>query len=69
LFLTKAFVSGPPAKIAVVNLTQIVFAVLFDVAVASRRVNVLMLTGMVLVVAPTAWLMLSQERTEPEPRT
>ncbi|MGH7173411.1 MAG: EamA family transporter, partial [Gemmataceae bacterium] len=69
LFLTKAFVSGPPTKIAVVNLTQIVFAVLFDVAVASRRVNVLMLTGMVLVVAPTAWLMLSQERTEPEPRT
>lgn len=64
LFLTKAFASGPPTKISVVNLTQIVFAMLLDMILVNRRFNVLMLAGMLLVVAPTAWLMVSQQKSE-----
>ena len=60
LFLTKAFTAGPPTKIAVVNLTQIVFAMIFDVCRGGHPFNPLMLAGMALVVAPTAWLMMSQ---------
>ena len=62
LFLTKAFAAGPPAKISVVNLTQVVFALLIDVVFWDRRFNALMLAGMALVMAPTAWLMISQKR-------
>lgn len=65
LFLTKAFTAGPPAKIAVVNLMQIVFALLLDVLFWDRRFDTLTLAGMALVMAPTAWLMSSQGRTEP----
>lgn len=59
LFLTKAFSAGPPAKIAVVNLTQVVFALLLDVLFWNRRFDVQTLAGMALVMAPTAWLMLT----------
>jgi drug/metabolite transporter (DMT)-like permease len=62
LFLTKAFTAGPPAKISVVNLTQVVFALLIDVLFWDRRFNALTLAGMALVLAPTAWLMISQTR-------
>ncbi len=62
LFLTKAFSSGPPAKISVVSLTQVVFALLLDMLFWDRRFNALTLAGMALVLAPTAWLMLSQTR-------
>jgi drug/metabolite transporter (DMT)-like permease len=64
LFLTKAFTAGPPAKIAVVNLMQIVFALLLDVLFWDRRFNALTLAGMALVMAPTVWLMSSQTRAE-----
>ena len=61
LFLTKAFAAGPPAKIPVVNLTQVVFAMLLDVLLWDRRFNAPMLAGMALVMAPTAWLMTTQK--------
>jgi drug/metabolite transporter (DMT)-like permease len=62
LFLTKAFTAGPPAKVAVVNLTQIVFAMILDVCVGDHGFRPLMLAGMALVVAPTAWMMASRGR-------
>jgi drug/metabolite transporter (DMT)-like permease len=64
LFLTKAFTAGPPAKIAVVNLMQIVFALLLEVLFWDRRFDALTLTGMALVMAPTAWLMATQTKTD-----
>lgn len=64
LFLTKAFAAGPPAKISVVCLMQVVFALLLDVLLWNRRFNVPMLAGMVLVMAPTAWLMAPQSRED-----
>lgn len=62
LFLTKAFTAGPPAKIAVVNLMQVVFALLLDLLFWDRRFNVPTLAGMALAVAPTAWLMATQDK-------
>ncbi|HTU93854.1 MAG TPA: DMT family transporter [Gemmataceae bacterium] len=62
LFLTKAFAAGPPAKISVVSLMQVVFALLLDVMFWQRHFNALTLAGMALAMAPTAWLMATQEK-------
>ena len=57
LCLTKAFTEGPPAKVSLVGLTQIVFAVGFDVALEHRSFEPATLLGIGLVMAPTAWVM------------
>jgi len=57
LFLTKAFASGPPAKVSVVGLTQIVFAMALEMLLWRDSFTPATLLGMVLVLAPTAWLM------------
>ena len=59
LFLTKAFAAGPPAKVAVVGLTQVVFAMALDVLLFGRSFSPATLVGTGLVVAPTAWLLAS----------
>jgi drug/metabolite transporter (DMT)-like permease len=64
LFLTKAFAAGPPTKISVVNLTQVVFALLLDGMLGNRYFQVQTLAGMALVMIPTAWLMATQTRQE-----
>ncbi|HEV3237363.1 MAG TPA: DMT family transporter, partial [Gemmataceae bacterium] len=48
LFLTKAFAAGPPAKVAVVGLTQIVWAVLLDWLVLGRSFSSMTLIGIAL---------------------
>lgn len=60
LFLTRAFAEGQPAKISVVSLSQIVFALIVDAAWFDRSFTPTTLAGIVLVVAPTAWLMLAR---------
>jgi drug/metabolite transporter (DMT)-like permease len=57
LFLTKAFASGPPAKVSVVGLTQIVFAMALEMLLWRHSFTPATLLGMALVLAPTAWLM------------
>ncbi len=57
LCLTIAFASGPPAKVSVVGLTQVGFALLYDVGIWGHSLNRLSLLGMLLVVTPTAWLL------------
>src|SRR5205823_43668 len=57
IFLTLAFGTGAPAKVSVVGLTQIVFALAFDVWLWHRGVNAVTLAGTLLVIAPTAWLL------------
>jgi drug/metabolite transporter (DMT)-like permease len=59
LFLTKAFAAGPPAKVAIVGLTQIVFAMVLDVLLFGRSFGPATILGISLVVAPTAWLLAS----------
>jgi drug/metabolite transporter (DMT)-like permease len=56
LFLTKAFASGPPAKVAVVGLTQIVFAMILEMLLWRHSFTPGTLFGIILVLAPTAWL-------------
>jgi drug/metabolite transporter (DMT)-like permease len=56
-FLTRAFATGPPSKVAVVSLTQIVFAMILDVLLWHQDFHPVTLLGIALVVAPTAWLM------------
>jgi drug/metabolite transporter (DMT)-like permease len=63
VFLTKAFAAGPPAKVSVVGLSQVVFGVLFDRVFWGYSFAPLKLLGIALVLAPVAWLML---RREPE---
>jgi drug/metabolite transporter (DMT)-like permease len=60
IFLTKAFAAGPPAKVSVVGLTQIVFAMILDMLFFDRVFDGMTLAGTVLVVAPTAWLLTSR---------
>lgn len=65
-FLTKAFAAGPPARVSVVALTQVGFAVILDIAVWGHAFNGLTLLGILLVTAPTAWLLVTQRHT-PDP--
>ncbi|HEV2861343.1 MAG TPA: DMT family transporter [Pyrinomonadaceae bacterium] len=58
LGMTKAFALGNPAKVAVVGLMQIVFALAFDLAVWRRPFDALTAVGIALVALPSAWLML-----------
>jgi drug/metabolite transporter (DMT)-like permease len=57
LLLTHAFAAGSPARVSVIGLTQIVFALGFDVVLFRHELGLLTLLGMGLVLAPTAWLM------------
>ena len=57
LLLTVAFASGPPAKVSVVGLTQVGFAMFYDVAIWGHELEPLSLIGIVLVVATSGWLL------------
>jgi drug/metabolite transporter (DMT)-like permease len=58
LTMTRAFALGTPARVSVVGLTQIVFAIAFDALLWRRRFDALTILGILLVAAPSAWLML-----------
>jgi drug/metabolite transporter (DMT)-like permease len=57
VFLTLAFSAGPPAKVSVVGLTQVVFVLILEVALGAPALSTGTLCGIGLVVAPTAWMM------------
>jgi len=56
VFLTKAYAAGPPSKIAVLSLTQVVFGMGFDVAFLGRQLTFPALVGFAMVLGPTAWI-------------
>jgi len=58
LAMTRAYALGSAARVSVVGLTQIVFALAFDLLLWRRRFDGLTLAGIALVVAPSAWLTL-----------
>ncbi len=63
ILLTKAYAAGAPAKVAVVGLTQVLFAMGFDVAaLGPARSTLVALAGFVLVLAPTTWLSIRSAR-------
>ena len=57
LFLTRAFAAGPPAKVSVVGLTQVVFALGLYLLLEKPEFHPVTLLGIALVMAPTAWVM------------
>jgi drug/metabolite transporter (DMT)-like permease len=59
-FLTKAFAAGPPARVSVVALTQVGFAMVLDILIWGHAFNLMSIVGIVLVTAPTAWLLVTQ---------
>lgn len=67
ILLTKAYASGPPAKIAVLSLTQVVFGLGFDVFLQGRRLTLPTLAGFVMVLGPTAWITSRAARARPKP--
>ena len=73
VLLTKAFASGPPARISVLSLTQVVFGLGYDLILQTRQPTTATLLGIVMVLTPTAWITLrGTRRTEwngPRPLT
>jgi drug/metabolite transporter (DMT)-like permease len=63
VLLTKAFASGAPARIAVLGLTQVLFAMIFDLTFEGRRLGPASLAGFLLVLVPTAWITAAAGRT------
>jgi drug/metabolite transporter (DMT)-like permease len=60
LFLTKAFAAGPPARVSVVGLSQVLFALVLDLVLWHQPFRPATYVGIALVVAPTAWMMAAQ---------
>lgn len=58
LGMTRAFALGQPSKVSIVGLTQIVFACFFDLVLWKHHFDLLTLGGILLVIAPTVWLLL-----------
>lgn len=62
--LTRAFALGDASRVAIVGLTQLLFAVGYDRLLWHREYTAGTLVGMALVAAPTAWL-LTRSRATP----
>jgi drug/metabolite transporter (DMT)-like permease len=62
MFLTRAFAAGDPAKVSVVGLSQVVFTLVIDVLVTNHHVTPTALFGTLLILAPTAWIMLDRRK-------
>jgi drug/metabolite transporter (DMT)-like permease len=61
--ITKAFTTGNAAKVSVVNLTQVVFAMIFDIFCFGHPIDLVRFVGMSLILVPTAWLIMERART------
>lgn len=58
LFLTKAFSAGSAPRIAVIGMSQVAMALVFDIIYRASMPPLVTLGGMALVVTPVVWLML-----------
>ncbi len=56
VFLTKAYAAGVPARISVISLSQVAFAMGLDIWLWGRDLDAVTLAGFALVLGPTAWL-------------
>ncbi len=64
LFLTKAFAAGPPARVSVVGLSQVAFAVMYKWFVENRVPSNSTFLGMAFIVAATIWVMTHKPNVE-----
>lgn len=58
--MTRAFAKGHASHISVIALTQILFGLVFDVVFWQRTINAVSWLGMLLVIVPAGWLILSR---------
>lgn len=58
--MTLAFAKGNASRISVIALSQILFGLVFDIALWGRTINVVSIIGILLVSLPAAWLLLSR---------
>jgi drug/metabolite transporter (DMT)-like permease len=64
VFLTKAYAAGLPSEIAVIGLTQVIFALVFDITFWGRAMPPIALLGMFLILAPTVWITIRERLAE-----
>lgn len=57
--MTRAYSLAPPARVAVVGLTQVAFGIGYDFWLWHRTLNILTLVGITLIVGPTCWVMMT----------
>jgi len=55
--VTRAFTSGQPARVSVVGLVQILFALGLDLLFEGPSLQPIAMAGIGLILAPTAWMM------------
>ncbi|MFO0959784.1 MAG: DMT family transporter [Isosphaeraceae bacterium] len=65
-FLTRAYASGAPSRIAAIGLSQVAFAMILDVLIWGRTLPPITLLGFALVLGPTAWLTARGGRKAPD---
>ncbi len=58
IFLTKAYAAGSAPRIAVIGMSQVAMALVFDLAYRGKMPPMLSLAGMTFVVAPVVWVIL-----------
>jgi drug/metabolite transporter (DMT)-like permease len=56
ILMTAAFQKGVPDQLSTIALTQSVFALIFDILIWQHPISVGLIVGMVLILAPAAWL-------------
>src|SRR5205085_155725 len=66
--MTRAFSLGPPQRLAVVGLSQVVFALGYDLGVWGHTFGPAQFAGTLLVMAPVAWLVARKPRPPADPR-
>ncbi len=62
--MTRAFAQGHASLISVIALSQILFGLIFDVLFWQRTINGVSWLGMLLVILPAGWLILSRTPQE-----
>ena len=64
LMLTKAFAVGAPARVSIVALSQVVFAMVIESLLWRRTYDPMTLTGILMVLGPTGWMLLRRPLRE-----
>jgi drug/metabolite transporter (DMT)-like permease len=67
--VTRAFTVGAPARVSVVGLVQVIFALGLDLVFEGPSVPPIALAGIALVLAPTVWIMAGKAKRVEPPRT
>jgi drug/metabolite transporter (DMT)-like permease len=63
ILMTAAFRAAPPQRLAVVGLTQVLFALGYSLLLEADRIEATTIVGIALVVTPVAWLVARGEHS------